>query len=186
MLIGGDISHHNYPFEVEFGEFQIYKATEGRTYVDPKFAEYMSQRKNNEPMAFYHYARPENKGNTPRLEAENFVATVKKWIGQAIFVLDWEGNALQCDADYALEWLKIVEELTGVKPIIYTGSYATRKLRKVAEAGYKLWIAHYNVKAPKIHYFSDWLMWQFTSKPFDVNLFKGTIEDWKELCKVTL
>ena len=186
MLTGGDISHNNFPFEVEFGEFQIYKATEGRTWVDPKFAEYMSQRKNGEPMAFYHFARPENRGNTARLEAENFVATVKPWIGKAIFVLDWEGNALQCSADYALEWLQIVEELTGVKPIIYTSSSGTAKLRKVAQAGYELWVAHYNTSAPKIHYFKDWLMWQFTSKPFDVDLFKGTVEDWNKRCRSNL
>lgn len=186
MLIGGDISHYNYPFEVGFGEFQIYKATEGRTWVDPNLADYLKDVKADDLIAFYHYARPENIGNNAKLEAQNFVETVKKYIGKAIFVLDWEGKALKYSESYALEWLREVHLLTGVKPIFYTSSSATKNYPNIAKAGYKLWVAHYNVQLPKVYNWNTWTMWQFTSKPFDVDLFNGTVDDWKELCKVTL
>ena len=186
MLIGGDISHHNYPFQVGFGEFQIYKATEGKTYVDPRLADYCKDIKNGDLIGFYHYARPENSTNTPWLEAQNFVATVKKYIGKSIFILDWEQSALDCGDEYALEWLKEVEELTGVKPIVYTSSYGTKKLKAVAKNGYELWVAHYGVRQPKLYSFDKWLMWQFTNSPFDLSLFNGTEADWKARCKSNL
>jgi len=182
MLIGGDVSHHNYPFQVGFAEFQIFKATEGKTYKDPKFLEYMKNVKKGDLIAFYHYARPDVSTNTPELEARNFFETVKPWIGKAMFVLDWEGDALRFSEDYAIKWLKAVEQLTGVKPIIYTSASATKYFPKAANMGYELWVAHYNVKAPTVHCFKDWLMWQFTSKPFDVDLFKGTALDWQARC----
>ena len=186
MLIGGDISHHNYPFEVGFGEFQIYKATEGKSFVDYKLGDYMKEIKSSDLIAFYHFARPDVAGNTPKLEAQNFVDNVKKYIGKAVFVLDWEGKALKYSESYAMEWLREVHSLTGVKPMLYTSSSATKNFPKIAKAGYKLWVAHYNVQVPKVYNWSTWTMWQFTSKPFDVDLFNGTVEDWKELCKVTL
>ena len=186
MLIGGDISHYNYPFEVGFGEFQIYKATEGKSFVDPKLGDYMKEIKNDDLIAFYHFARPDVKGNTPQLEAQNFVENVKKYIGKAVFVLDWEGKALKYSESYAMEWLREVHSLTGVKPMLYTSSSATKNFPRIAKAGYKLWVAHYNVQVPKVYNWSTWTMWQFTSKPFDVDLFNGTVEDWKDLCKVTL
>lgn len=183
FLIGNDISRHNPDFPIGAGNFQIYKATEGRTYVDPEFGERTRQIEEDALIGFYHYARPENKGNTPKLEAENFVNAVKPFIGKAIFILDWEGEALKYDDDYAINFMLHVEAMTGVKPMLYTGSWATIKCPDVARFGYELWIAHYGVKEPKIRNFEDWRMWQFTSSPFDFNIFKGTEDDWRELAK---
>lgn len=181
FLIGNDVSRHQPNFPVGSGCFNIFKATEGRTYVDPKFGTRTTQIEKDALIGFYHYARPENKGNTPKLEAENFVNAVKPFIGKAIFILDWEGEALKYDDDYAINFMLHVEAMTGVKPILYTGSWATIKCPDVARFGYELWIAHYGVDEPKIRNFEDWRMWQFTSTPFDFNIFRGTEEDWKRL-----
>lgn len=181
FLIGNDISRHNPNFPVGSGCFNIFKATEGRTYVDPSFAANVSQLKDDELFGFYHFARPDSKGNNPKLEAENFVNAVRPFIGKAIFILDWEGKALNYDDDYAINFMLHVEAMTGVKPILYTGSWATIKCKDVAKYGYELWIAHYGVDNPKIYNFHDWRMWQFTSTPFDFNIFKGTEEDWRRL-----
>lgn len=182
MLIGGDISHHNHPFEVGFAEFQIFKATEGKTYVDPKLGDYMKNVKKDDLIAFYHYARPDVSTNSPEMEARHFYEVVKPYIGRAIFVLDWEGAALKYNEGYALRWLVAVEQFTGVRPILYMSSSATKKFPNVAKMGYELWVANYNVKSPTVHCFKDWLMWQFTRKPFDVDLFKGTEADWRARC----
>ena len=181
FLIGSDVSRHNPNFPVGSGCFNIFKATEGRTYVDPSFSANVSKLKGDELFGFYHFARPDTKGNNPMLEAENFVNTVRPFIGKAIFILDWEGEALNYDDDYAINFMLHVEAMTGVKPILYTGSWATIKCKDVAKYGYELWIAHYGVDNPKIYNFHDWRMWQFTSTPFDFNIFKGTEEDWRKL-----
>ena len=181
FLIGNDVSRHQPNFPVGSGNFNIFKATEGRTYVDPTFAEKVRQSKDGDLIGFYHFARPDSKGNTPKLEAENFVSTVRPYIGKAIFILDWEGEALKYDDDYAINFMLHVEAMTGVKPMLYTGSWATIKCPDVARFGYELWIAHYGVDEPKIRNFKDWRMWQFTSTPFDFNIFKGTEEDWRRI-----
>lgn len=181
FLIGNDVSRHNPNFPIGSGCFNILKATEGKTYVDPTFADRISKIEDGDLVGFYHFARPDLAGNNPKLEAENFVNTVKKFIGKAIFILDWEGKALNYDDDYAINFMLHVEAMTGVKPILYTGSWATIKCPDVARYGYELWIAHYGVSEPKIRNFTNWRMWQFTSTPFDFNIFKGTEEDWKRL-----
>lgn len=181
FLIGNDTSRHQPDFPVGSGNFNIFKATEGRTYVDPTFAEKVRQSKDGDLIGFYHFARPDSKGNTPKLEAENFVSTVRPYIGKAIFILDWEDEALKYDDDYAINFMLHVEAMTGVKPMLYTGSWATIKCPDVAKFGYELWIAHYGVSEPKIRNFTGWRMWQFTSTPFDFNIFKGTEDDWKRL-----
>lgn len=180
-LIGVDLSHHNYPFQPNFGQFQIVKATEGSTYIDNRFKCYMQE--NTGLMGCYHFARPDVKGNTPVREALNFVKAVKPYLGRVILVLDWEAKALNYSEDYALVFLREVKRLTGVTPIIYCSSYATKKLARVAVEKYPLWVAHYNVQSPKIYNWNSWLLWQFTSKPFDMDLFAGTADDWKKLAR---
>lgn len=180
-LIGVDLSHHNYPFQPNFGQFQIIKATEGSTYIDNRFKQYMEE--NRGLVGCYHFARPDVQGNTPVKEARNFVNTVKPYLGKVILVLDWEAKALKYSQDYALEFLREVKAQTGITSIIYCPSSATKKLPKVAQEKYPLWVAHYNVKSPRIYNWNSWLLWQFTSKPFDINLFAGTAEDWKKLAR---
>lgn len=181
FLIGNDVSRHQPDFPIGSGGFTIIKATEGRTFVDPTFAEKVKELSDDDLVGFYHYARPDSLGNTPKLEAENFVNTVRKYIGKAIFILDWEDKALGYDDDYAINFMLHVEAMTGVKPILYTGSWGTMMCPDVARLGYELWVAHYGVSEPKVRNFDNWRMWQFTSTPFDFNIFRGTEEDWKHL-----
>lgn len=62
-LFGIDISHHQGSFDVERAaregvEFFIFKATEGSSFVDPRFAENVAKaRKTGKPYAAYHYQR---------------------------------------------------------------------------------------------------------------------------------
>ena len=52
-------------------DFVIIKATEGATYTDPNFLDFVKQAKNlGKPYGFYHFARPEN--NSAHAEVVNF------------------------------------------------------------------------------------------------------------------
>lgn len=188
MLIGGDVSHWNYPFEVGFAEFQIFKATEGASYIDPRFFEYIKNVDWTEPVGVYHFIRVDNRyrGNTPQKEAENFVNTILKAgiLGKVMLICDFEGASVSVkdSENYVLTFLSTVEVMTGIKPIIYVSASVAKKLKRIKNAGYELWVAHYNVKAPDSGCWDKWLMWQFTSLPFDLNLFNGTVKDWNDRC----
>lgn len=189
MLLGSDLSHHNYG-KIDASEFSfvILKATEGATYEDDKMENYLHDIGNKYqegmiselPMfGFYHYARPEN--NQPETEAEHYIRTIKPHIGQCLMALDWEGNALKYPVSWALRWLNYVTEKTGIKPLLYCSASETKKFNIVFDRGYKLWVAHYNVVAPKV-YGTQPTIWQFTSKPFDIDIFYGSKQDFIKLC----
>ena len=184
MMNGIDISHHNkWQYErkmIEFTkhDFIIMKATEGRTFVDPMLDKYMEViTELNKPYGFYHFARPEN--NSPIVEADNFCNTIGKDGDNAMLVLDWEASALRCDIMWALDWLKEVESVFGHKPLIYCSSWYTKKLGPILENGNGLWVAHYtHQKRPIIHTYPFWSIWQYTSDPYDKDIFNGNIAQW--------
>ena len=71
-------------------DFVIIKATEGATYKDPQFDDFVRQAQAlGKPMGFYHFSRPDN-GNTPQAEARNFYNAIKPYVRQGILCLDWE------------------------------------------------------------------------------------------------
>lgn len=179
MLIGRDMSHHNGVSDVNAGEFTILKVTEGQSWKDPKAKEYVQQLNKQQMIGAYHFLRADVKGNHPYKEAENFVNTLLELnlLYKAVLVCDYEGGSLGHE-DYLLKFLEGVYIMTGVKPILYTGSAATKPLKRVATAGYELWLAHYGVSSPKFYNWKSCLMWQFTSTPFDINIFNGDESDW--------
>jgi len=184
-LKGIDISHHNkWQFDrkmIDFGihDFVIMKATEGRTYIDPMWEKYIEIiDRLNKPYGLYHYARPENNAE-PIVEANNFCNTIGKWGENAMLVLDWECTALRHNINWALEWLQEVESVFGHKPLIYTSSWYTKKLAPILENGNGLWVAHYTHKnKPTVHTYPFWTMWQYTSDPYDKDIFNGNLAQW--------
>lgn len=185
-LKGIDVSHHNkWQYDrgmIDFSkhDFIIMKATEGRTFVDPMYDKYM-QRVNelNKPYGFYHYARPEN--NSPQVEANNFCNTIGKDGEKAILVLDWEGTALKHDISWAVDWLNEVEDVFGKKPLIYTSSWYTKILAPVLANNNGLWVAHYTKKnKPTVHVYPFWAIWQYSSDPYDKDIFNGSISQWNK------
>jgi len=183
-MIGGDYSHWNSE-ELGTADFMIHKATEGTSFIDADLGNFKKivKQQNMKCVGFYHYARPDVKGNTAFDEAEHFVKNIKEWIDKAIFILDWEGKSLKYSDSYAVNWLLKVEELTGVRPIIYTGSWATKKTALVAKFKYPLWLAHYEANTPKWWNYEDWSLWQFTSTPFDLSFSKWTEKEWIQHAK---
>ena len=122
-------------------DFCIVKATEGTSYKNRYFASHCDKVLNKKKLlGAYHYAN----GGDVQKEADYFLAYVKKYIGKAILVLDWEAkNNPQFgknDLEWCLKWCSYVYRKTGIKPLIYIQKSAMNAVKK---AGYGLWVAQY-------------------------------------------
>lgn len=189
-MIGIDVSRwQGKDFNVNIGQFCIMKASEGATYKDPLLDTFYARIAGNSSgkpaidkcYGFYHYARPEN--NSPEEEVNNFLSLVSHHAGNAVFALDWEGKALGCPVSWAQEWLFSVYAKTGVRPMIYTSAAYVKKFAQFETWGFPLWVAHYGVDKPKFTGFGSYAIWQFTSSPFDIDIFPGDENHWKTMCR---
>ena len=182
-LKGIDISHHNKYAIPDFAkqDFVIMKATEGVTYKDPMMDEYIAMLKTDQLYGFYHFARPER--NRAKAEASNFCNTIGAYGEEAMLVLDWEAQAVTQPIEWALEWCKEVEKIYGKKPLIYCSSWYTKRIKLLLENDIGLWVAHYTKKdKPTIYTYPTWAMWQYTSEPYDKNIFNGTAMQFRKYC----
>lgn len=184
MLKGLDISHHNEhlyrqgKLNLDKQDFIMMKATEGVRYVDPMMQEYMNDViKYNKLYGFYHYARPEL--NSPIDEAKHFCEAIGTDGLGAMLALDWEGHSLTQPIEWAVEWLNYVYNHMGHRPLFYTSSWYTKKTAKILENNNGLWIAHYTkANKPKVYTYPTYTMWQYTSEPYDKDIFNGDTNTW--------
>jgi GH25 family lysozyme M1 (1,4-beta-N-acetylmuramidase) len=178
-LPGIDVSH--WQGAIDWGQvaasgrrFVMAKASEGLTYVDPK---YLTNRAGamGAGLAFgaYHFARPDLHPDDPIGEADHFVDTAQLEPGNLLPILDIErrGNLTTSEVtDWILAWLGEVTARTGVRPMVYTspGGWKDRTgdTTAIADAGYTtLWVAHWDVATPTLpandwqgH---GWTFWQY-------------------------
>lgn len=122
-------------------DFCIAKATEGTSYKNRYFTSHCDKVLNKKKLlGAYHYAN----GGDPQKEADYFLTYIKKYIGKAILVLDWEAKNNPLfgvkDLEWCLQWCSYVQKKTGIKPIIYVQKSAMNAVKK---AGYGLWVAQY-------------------------------------------
>jgi GH25 family lysozyme M1 (1,4-beta-N-acetylmuramidase) len=154
-------------------QFAIIKATEGTSYVNPSCDPHYQQAKTTGLLrGVYHFAR--NRSNSAAAEAAFFVKNVKGYIGDAIFVLDWEDGSGVSDVAWAKAWLDAVCKATGVRPLIYmSASPASAYDWSSVSRDYGLWIAGYpnsrpnHLTTPDVPYAPGhgWniAIWQYTS-----------------------
>lgn len=178
-LLGQDISHHNTNVDVNAGDFTVIKATEGQSYTDPNFKTYVKQLNEEQLVGCYHFIRADIKGNDAWVEADNFVRRVieAKLMYKSLLVVDYEGKSVGHE-DYLLRFLEGVRIMTGIRPIVYCSCSVANKLRSVKAHGYEFWVAHYNTKHLKDAFGRSALMWQFTSSPWDFDIFYGDRNEW--------
>lgn len=185
ILWGCDISHYNDPNMIPRNSaFVFIKSTEGKTFVDPALHTNLqwiadSMNKDLPIIGFYHFARPDN--NDAKSEAEHYLSTIHDHIGKCIMALDIEGTQLHVRnvEDWCKTWLDYVRDNTGALPFIYTSAYALSKFDDI-KGRYPLWVAHYNISKPRvdrIKWFDYPIMWQYTSKPIDCDMFYGDRAD---------
>ncbi len=170
--------------------FVMIKATEGATRVDENFyTNFHNAREYGFTRGAYHFY---GKRSTARQQAEFFIRKVHLDVGDLPPVLDVEHiPSNQTPEEFkrsVLEWLHIVEQHYGVKPIIYT--YYKFKMQYLDDPvfdPYPYWIAHYYVD--KVEYEGPWLFWQHTDAGrlpgikgyVDFNVFNGPLPELRKL-----
>lgn len=191
MLKGIDISHHNkfqiFPKNnkpsIDFSkhDFIIMKATEGISYKDPCMEAYIGKLKEDQLYGFYHFARPER--NRAKDEARHFCNTIGRYGEEALLVLDWEAQAVSQPIEWAVEWCREVEKKFGKKPLIYCSSWYTKKCKPLLDENIGLWVAHYTKnKKPTVYTYPTWAMWQYSSEPYDKDIFNGNRTQFQAYC----
>lgn len=198
---GIDISHHqgkiNWQQLKDEGvidkfpvRFIMIKATEGATRVDENFIDNFYQaREYGFTRGAYHFYSVHSPAKD---QAEFFIRNVELENGDLPPVLDVEYKPeKQSDEDFkksVLQWLQIVEQHYGVKPIIYT--YYKFKMKYLDDAAfdpYPYWIAHYYVE--EVEYKGPWKFWQHTDvgrlpgiKGYvDFNIYNGSYYDLRKM-----
>jgi len=180
-------------------DFVIAKATEGATYADSCFTDFITQAKSlGKCFGFYHYARPEL--NSPKDEVMNFYNHTKEYFNEGIPILDWESSGRE-NVGWAKQWLDEIYSMTGVKPMIYMSESVVNSYNwsEVVKGDYGLWVAKYRDNQPDYNYdmsnagqgpiikwWKFYAMWQWTSSGrlngfvgnLDCDKFYGDIDAW--------
>lgn len=196
---GIDISHHQGRIDwdqlaqAEIGRepisFVFIKATEGTNHTDENFATNFRQaREHGLLRGAYHYFRPDS---SARAQAKYFLRQVSLEPGDLPPVLDIEETGKLTNAELqnaAITWLRIVEDATGVSPIIYT-NYKFKKnyLASRDFDAYPYWIAHYYQQ--RLSWNGPWKFWQHTDRGrlpginghVDLNVYNGSMYDLRKL-----
>ena len=170
--------------------FVMIKATEGASRVDENYDENFRQaREYGFTRGAYHFY---SVYSSAKDQAEFFIKHAKLEKGDLPPVLDVEHKPKnQTDEAFkasVLEWLKIIEDHYGVKPIIYT--YYKFKMQYLSDKvfdSYPYWIAHYYVG--KVEYTGPWKFWQHTDAgrlpgihgEVDFNIYNGSFYDLRKM-----
>lgn len=126
-------------------DFNIVKATQGVSYVNPDFTRMTSATLGaGKLLGIYHYGG----GNDPVKEADYFLAHIPGYIGKALLALDWEGMQNPKFGKDDVRWCKAfcdrVYEKTGVRCFIYMSKSVCRAHSWASVAkDYPLWCAQY-------------------------------------------
>ena len=175
-LIGCDVSHWNKHVDISDFDFFIHKATEGKLFCDNMFKDRVDTHVNKKPFGLYHFAQAYN--NNPIEEVDYYLKTIKPYIGKCAMVLDFEGPSLHhsYSGEWLEKWLETVKNLTDINPMLYISENECKGLRDYIPPNTPLWIANWTTK-PKV----DCVMWQYMTKPVDLDMFFGDLKDFKKL-----
>ena len=141
------------------------KATEGGTRIDPTYKKNIElAHRYGLKVGSYHFFRPKI-DLTQQLE--NFKSQCRPGDQDLIPMIDVETNSgLQTEefCDSLFKFLKLVEKEYRQKPLVYTGTnFYNRHLSGKLDS-YKLMIAQYSAREPKLTDNRDYDMWQYTAK----------------------
>lgn len=170
--------------------FAFAKASEGYSLRDPMFdRNSRNARQNGLAFGAYHFFNPRL---DPEKQAKFFIQTYTAQSGDLPPVVDIEkhGGQSKLQIREKLEvFLDILEDHYGVRPIIYTYLNFYRSYLYPNFEGYQFWIAHYYRKKLVTPQKLNWIFWQYSDRghiggiagDVDMNVFKGSIEDLKNL-----
>ncbi|MDX3524533.1 glycoside hydrolase family 25 protein [Streptomyces scabiei] len=169
MLRGIDVSsYQSASYDTTGLSFVFVKATEGRTYTNPKLAaQTETAREGGLVVGFYHFLRP---GNLTA-QAEYFVGRAPERAGD-ILAVDWETthegtHATNAEKDRFLRTLKKLRPNNRV--ILYCNRDYWLTVDSTSYACDGLWIADYvTAGTPRIK--AKWRFHQYTDNPHDKNV----------------
>jgi len=183
MLRGIDVSaYQSSTYGTDGLSFVFVKATEGRSYVNPKLtAQTKRGRDAGLVVGFYHFLWP---GNLTA-QAEYFVAHAPERAGD-ILAVDWEttGDGTHASNAEKDRFLRKVKELRpDNRVILYCNRNFWLNIDSTSYAGDGLWIADY-VTAGKPRIQAKWRFHQYTDDPRDTNVAdfasKTALREWAE------
>ncbi len=170
--------------------FVFIKATEGLNHQDKRYI-YNHQEAKAQGLicGAYHYYKDKV---SAEWQAKNFMQTAKLETDDLAPVLDVEEFNVknkEQSIKAILHILKLWEKHYKVKPIFYTYDYLYRCYFRGTELEhYPLWIANYRLPDEELPPYA-WSFWQYSSRgrlndcagDFDLNVFRTSIDDFKEL-----
>ena len=173
--------------------FAYIKSTEGTTVVNKYYAaDRQGCRQASIPVGAYHFFSVKSGGME---QATFFLANTLVGQGDLPPVLDVEPTdrqiALMGGAEEMFRqiraWLRVVEQATGTRPILYVNQRFVNKYLDLApdlKDAYHCWIARYGEYKPDIHL----ALWQLSADgrvagirgEVDINVFNGYEQQWQE------
>ncbi|MFC3683732.1 glycoside hydrolase family 25 protein [Hydrogenophaga luteola] len=171
--------------------FVFVKSSEGASVVDPDHARNVQQaRAAGLAVGSYHFYESDD---TPQAQFRNFSAQLRLQPGDLPPVVDIEQLSkgdTQALAPALKEFLGLLEQQVGVKPILYSGEHFANEYLSVF-ADYPLWLAEYNSSAsPQLPKgWTRWTFWQHSQNgrvsgvpgPVDLNRFNGNTSQLQAL-----
>lgn len=150
-------------------KFIYIKATEGSSFVDPKFHKNWENAKDEKILSgAYHFFSYDSSGKS---QAKNYIKHVKNIKGRLLPVVDVEYYGRHHKNPPKKEkvkkelkaYLLEIEKEYKVKPIIYVNNKLYKKYIKKTFDEYKKWITcvYYPIN---FTYKDDWYIWQYTDK----------------------
>lgn len=166
---GIDISHHQ-SGALDFAgakkrglKWVYHKATEGKTFIDSRYKSRRAEvRAAGLPFGAYHFARA-SRGDA-RAEAKHFLSVANPKPGDLKPCLDietTEGMGMDSIRTWISNFIKVVENEVGVKPVLYT-PFALEDVGR----GCVIWRPRYNNANDPPHL--AWDIWQFSNGVFGV------------------
>ncbi|MDQ0993166.1 GH25 family lysozyme [Streptomyces sp. V3I7] len=181
MLHGIDVSaFQSSNYDTDGSSFVFIKATEGRSYVNPKLSSQTKTGRDAElVVGFYHFLWPGHIG----AQAEYFLKHAPEKAGD-ILAVDWETTGDGTHASNAEKDLfirKVKELRPNHQVVLYTNRNYWLNVDTTSYAGDGLWIADYvSAGHPRIK--AKWRFHQYTSEPHDKNVAafesKAALRKW--------
>ena len=166
--------------------FAFVKVSEGMTYTSPYFRNDLNAaRAQGLYVGGYHFARPALPLSTAAEQANHFIdllgtTRLQGWLPPVLDIEMTGGLAAANLTAWVRQFLQTVQQRTGRKPIVYTGSWFWRgyMANPTGFAAYPLWAAQYNnsITAPTL--FGDWkasTFWQYTDSK-SVSGISGSVD----------
>lgn len=199
-VVGIDVSHHNgeinwHLLQAQGISFAYIKATEGTSHVDRRYIQnFKKAKENNILTGMYHFFRFYD---SVEEQLNHFSSITSNVSADLIPMIDVEHSRINYKPSTKerreviarlCEFEKGLQNLYGVKPIIYTNKQCYRLYIKDNFPNNKLWICDLSAE-PNDKLYPNWVIWQYSHRgrlhgikhKVDMNVLRGNKADLKNI-----